>query len=108
MLALGCQSPFLARPLGVDLPIYPIKGYSMTIPIGNHRAPPTMAALDEDNLVAISRFGDRIRVTATAEFAGYDISHMPADFAHMTRWRGICIRMARTTRGPRCGPGCGR
>ena len=84
VLSLGCQSPFLSRPLGVDLPIYPIKGYSMTIPIGNHKAPPTMAVLDEDNLVAVSRFGDRIRVTATAEFAGYDTSHRPADFAHMT------------------------
>ncbi len=84
VLALGCQSPFLTRPLGVDLPIYPIKGYSLTIPIGNHRAPPTMAVLDENNLVAVSRFGDRIRVTATAEFAGYDTSHRPADFAHMT------------------------
>jgi D-amino-acid dehydrogenase len=84
VLALGCQSPFLSRPLGVDLPIYPIKGYSMTIPIGNHRAPPAMAVLDEANLVAVSRFGERIRVTATAEFAGYDTSHRPADFAHMT------------------------
>jgi D-amino-acid dehydrogenase len=85
VLALGCQSPFLARPLGVDLPIYPIKGYSLTIPIGNHEAPPAMAVLDEHNLVAVSRFGDRIRVTATAEFAGYDTTHRPADFAHMTR-----------------------
>jgi D-amino-acid dehydrogenase len=85
VLSLGCQSPFLSRPIGVDLPIYPIKGYSMTIPIGNHRTPPTMAVLDEHNLVGISRFGDRIRVTATAEFAGYDTSHKPADFAHMTR-----------------------
>jgi D-amino-acid dehydrogenase len=84
VLALGCQSPFLTRPLGIDLPIYPIKGYSLTIPIGNHRAPPAMAVIDERNLVAVSRFGDRIRVTATAEFAGYDTSHRPADFAHMT------------------------
>ena len=61
VLALGCQSPLLARPLGVDLPIYPIKGYSLTIPIGNHEAPPAMAVLDEHNLVAVSRFGDRIR-----------------------------------------------
>jgi D-amino-acid dehydrogenase len=84
VLSLGCQSPFLTRPLGINLPIYPIKGYSMTIPIGNHRSPPTMAVLDEDNLVAVSRFGNRIRVTATAEFAGYDTSHRPSDFAHMT------------------------
>ena len=83
IMALGCQSPILARRLGVDLPVYPIKGYSLTIPVGNHRAPPTIATIDENNLVAISRFGDRVRVTATAEFAGYDTSHRPADFAFM-------------------------
>ena len=41
--------------------------------------------MDEHNLVAISRFGDRVRVTATAEFAGYDTSHKPSDFAFMKR-----------------------
>jgi D-amino-acid dehydrogenase len=83
VMALGCQSPQLARRIGVDLPIYPIKGYSLTIPIGNHKVPPTVGAVDEHNLVAISRFGDCVRVTATAEFAGYDTSHKPADFAFM-------------------------
>jgi D-amino-acid dehydrogenase len=83
VMALGSYSPLLARKIGVDLPIYPIKGYSLTIPVGNHRSPPTIGALDETNLVAISRFGDRIRVTATAEFAGYDASHKPADFDFM-------------------------
>ena len=72
-----------ATSLGVRLPIYPIKGYSLTIPIGNRPSPPTIASVDENNLVAISRFGDRIRVTATAEFAGYDTSHKPANFAFM-------------------------
>jgi D-amino-acid dehydrogenase len=83
VLALGAQSPILARDLGIRLPIYPIKGYSLTIPIGNRVSPPTIAAVDEHNLVAVSRFGDRIRVTATAEFAGYDTSHRPSDFAFM-------------------------
>ncbi|MCW3476730.1 D-amino acid dehydrogenase [Limobrevibacterium gyesilva] len=83
VMALGCQSPQLARRIGVALPVYPIKGYSLTIPIGNHKAPPTVGAVDEHNLVAISRFGDRVRVTATAEFAGYDTTHKPADFAFM-------------------------
>jgi D-amino-acid dehydrogenase len=85
VLALGCDSPRLARGIGLRLPIYPVKGYSLTIPIGNHRAAPGMGALDEDNLVAISRFGERVRVTATAEIAGYDTSHRPADFAHMRK-----------------------
>jgi D-amino-acid dehydrogenase len=83
VMALGSYSPIVARRIGVDLPIYPIKGYSLTIPVGNHQAPPTIGAIDETNLVAISRFGDRVRVTATAEFAGYDTSHRPGDFAFM-------------------------
>ncbi|WP_207005697.1 D-amino acid dehydrogenase [Trinickia mobilis] len=85
VLALGCYSPILARQIGIHLPIYPVKGYSLTIPIEGHASPPNVAAVDEHNLVAISRFGDRIRVTATAEFAGYDTSHKPSDFAFMKR-----------------------
>lgn len=85
VLALGTWSPKVAEQIGIHLPIYPIKGYSLTIPIGNHKAPPEVAAVDEHNLVAVSRFGDRIRVTATAEFAGYDTSHKPSDFAFMKR-----------------------
>ena len=85
VLALGAESPILASKLGLRLPIYPIKGYSLTIPIGAARSPPAIACLDEHNLVAISRFRDRLRVTATAEFAGYDASHKPSDFAFMKR-----------------------
>ena len=85
VLALGAESPILASKLGLRLPIYPIKGYSLTIPIGAARSPPAIACLDEHNLVAISRFHDRLRVTATAEFAGYDASHKPSDFAFMKR-----------------------
>ncbi len=83
VMALGSHSPMLARRIGVALPVYPIKGYSLTIPVGNHQAPPTIGSVDETNLVAISRFGNRVRVTATAEFAGYDTSHKPADFTFM-------------------------
>jgi len=85
VLALGAESPILARGFGLSLPIYPIKGYSLTIPIGAAKSPPTIACLDERNLVAISRFEDRLRVTATAEFAGYDATHKPSDFAFMKR-----------------------
>ena len=85
VLALGSESPLIARKIGLTLPVYPIKGYSLTIPIGNRPRPPSVASVDEHNLVAISRFGDRLRVTATAEFAGYDTSHKPTDFAFMKR-----------------------
>ncbi len=83
VLALGNGSAALARSLGVMLPIYPVKGYSLTIPVGNHSRPPTIGAIDEENLVAISPFGDRVRVTAIAEIAGYDTRHRPTDFIHM-------------------------
>jgi D-amino-acid dehydrogenase len=83
VMCLGNDSPILARRLGIKLPIYPIKGYSLTIPVGNHGHPPTIGSVDEHNLVAISRFGDRMRVTATAEFAGYDTRHKPRDFDFM-------------------------
>ncbi|HXA22921.1 MAG TPA: D-amino acid dehydrogenase [Acetobacteraceae bacterium] len=83
VMALGSHSPLLSRRIGVAPPVYPIKGYSLTIPVGNHQAPPTIGSVDETNLVAISRFGDRVRITATAEFAGYDTTHKPADFTFM-------------------------
>jgi D-amino-acid dehydrogenase len=83
VMCLGNDSPILARRLGIKLPIYPIKGYSLTIPVGNHGHPPTIGSVDENNLVAISRFGDRMRVTATAEFAGYDTRHTARDFDFM-------------------------
>jgi D-amino-acid dehydrogenase len=83
VFCLGVFGPKLARQLGVRLPIYPIKGYSMTVPIDGRNNPPSIGGVDEDNLTAYSRFGDRMRVTATAEFSGYDKSHRPDDFRHM-------------------------
>jgi D-amino-acid dehydrogenase len=83
VLALGCESPILARRLGVRLPIYPVKGYSVTLPVAARNNPPNIGGVDEDNLTAYTRLGDRLRVTATAEFAGYDLSHKPSDFRHM-------------------------
>jgi D-amino-acid dehydrogenase len=83
VLALGCDSPILARQLGVKLPIYPVKGYSVTIPVAGSNRAPRIGGVDEDNLVAYVRMGERLRITATAEFAGYDLSHKPRDFRHM-------------------------
>jgi D-amino-acid dehydrogenase len=83
VMCLGVFSPDFSKGLGVSLPIYPIKGYSVTLPLEGHNNAPGMGGVDEDNLVAYARFGDRMRVTATAEFAGYDTSHKPEDFRHM-------------------------
>ncbi len=83
VLALGVWSPHLLRGLDRWLPVYPVKGFSLTLPIGGNHLPPAIGAVDEDNLIAYSRLGDRLRVTATAAFAGYDQSHRPADFRVM-------------------------
>ncbi|WP_340117915.1 D-amino acid dehydrogenase [Pelagibius sp. 7325] len=85
LLCLGAESPILARKLGIGLPIYPIKGYSLTIPVTDRALAPRLPVIDEHNLVAITPMGERLRVTATAEFAGYDRGHKPADFAFMKR-----------------------
>ena len=85
MLALGSYSPGVARSAGVRLPVYPVKGYSLTVPIGGHAGAPRLPGVDEAYLVAFARMGDRLRLTATADFAGYDTRHAPADFAMMVK-----------------------
>ena len=85
VLALGCWSARFGRALGLDLPVYPIKGYSVTLPIEGRNNPPTLSGVDEDNLFAFANFGDRVRMTAIAEFAGWDTTHRPQDFAPMLR-----------------------
>lgn len=83
VLALGSYSPGLTRPLGFDMPIYPVKGYALTVPIEGHNGAPNLPGVDEKYLIAWSRLGNRLRVTATADFAGFDRSHSERDFAHM-------------------------
>jgi D-amino-acid dehydrogenase len=71
VVALGSYSPALLRAVGVDLPIYPVKGYSITMPVADEAAAPLSTVMDETFKVAITRLGDRIRVGGTAELAGY-------------------------------------
>lgn len=74
VLALGSYSTALLRPLGIDLPVYPVKGYSLTMPIVNTDAAPRSTIMDETHKVAITRLGERIRVAGTAELNGFDAS----------------------------------
>jgi len=85
VLAMGSHSPLLARKLGYRLPVYPVKGYSVTFPIVQPGKAPDLGGIDEDNLTGWVRLGDRLRFTATAEFAGFDMEHRPSDFTHMLR-----------------------
>lgn len=83
VLSLGVYSPHLAKELGANLPIYPVKGYSITAPVAGKNNPPGIGGIDEENLVAYAPYGDRVRATATAEFSGYDRQHRPEDFRTM-------------------------
>ncbi|MDH2431600.1 D-amino acid dehydrogenase [Pokkaliibacter sp. MBI-7] len=73
VVAMGSYTPFLVNPLGLELPIYPVKGYSLTVPITNADAAPVSTVMDETYKVAITRFEDRIRVAGTAELSGYNL-----------------------------------
>ncbi len=86
VLALGVQSPIVARTIGIELAIYPAKGYSVTFPIKEDGLVPTVGGVDEQWLVAWSRLGDRLRLTSTAEFAGYDWSWTARDFNNILRF----------------------
>jgi D-amino-acid dehydrogenase len=74
VVALGSYSPMLLRELGIRIPVYPVKGYSITIPVTDASGAPESTIMDESFKVAITRLGDRIRVGGTAEISGYDLS----------------------------------
>ena len=71
VLALGSHSPLLLKPLGIRIPVYPVKGYSITVPVTDAAFAPESTIMDETHKVAVTRLGDRIRVGGTAELAGY-------------------------------------
>lgn len=77
VLALGSYSPQMLKPLGIRAPVYPLKGYSLTVPISDPAMAPVSTVLDETYKVAITRFDQRIRVGGMAEIAGHDLSLNP-------------------------------
>ncbi|WP_404385759.1 D-amino acid dehydrogenase [Caenispirillum salinarum] len=111
VLALGSYSPFVARTAGLKLPVYPAKGYSITVPVaepgaGNAPGAPTVSVIDGSYKMVYSRLGDRLRCAGTAELAGWDqtlrerraetiVRHArklfpkAGDFDHAERWCGL-------------------
>lgn len=106
VVALGSWSSRLVAPLGISLPVYPVKGYSITVPIKDASGAPESTVMDESYKVAITRLGDRIRVGGTAEISGYSDKLYPArratldhsltdlfprggDFSKATFWSGL-------------------
>ncbi len=72
VMALGSFSYQQLKKIGVRVPIYPMKGYSVTVPAGDMA--PTMSITDNENKIVISRLGNRMRAAGTAEFAGYNMA----------------------------------
>lgn len=81
VVALGSYSPLLLGPLGLGLPIYPLKGYALTAPARS--GAPVMSGVDEEGYVAWSRFGERLRVTSFAELGGFDTAIDPGRVAEL-------------------------
>ncbi|MGY9014521.1 MAG: D-amino acid dehydrogenase [Rhodospirillales bacterium] len=74
VLAMGSYSPALTRPLGLNIPVQPIKGYSITLPIAADQLAPKVSLVDSQRKLVFSRFGNRLRVAGMAETAGFDTS----------------------------------
>ena len=72
VLAMGSLSPLLAAPLGIRLPIYPAKGYSVTMPVKDASMAHQVSLTDDEYKLVFSRLGDRLRIAGTAELNGYD------------------------------------
>lgn len=108
VVCLGSYSPLLLRPLGIRIPVYPLKGYSVTLPLGPSEASaaPSVSLTDEAHKIVISRLGNRLRAAGTAELAGYDATVDPLRcaaiarrvhalfpglgvFTHYDRWSGL-------------------
>ncbi|RFB78639.1 D-amino acid dehydrogenase [Methylovirgula sp. 4M-Z18] len=73
LLALGSYSTAMLKPLGLRIPVYPVKGFSITVPITDASKSPESTIMDETHKVAVTRLGDRIRVGGTAQLSGFDL-----------------------------------
>lgn len=72
VVALGSYAPLILRTLGIKLPVYPAKGYSVTVPVGAHHMAPKTALIDDEHKIVYSRLGNRLRAAGLAETVGYD------------------------------------
>lgn len=78
VLAAGIDSVALAKPLGIDLPLYPVKGYSTTLAVSDSIFAPRAALIDEAYKTAITRMGDSVRIAGTAELSNHALTPHPA------------------------------
>ena len=74
VMSLGSFSPLFLRKIGMRVPIYPLKGYSVTVPTAGHHGAPRLAIHEGSRRIVMSRIGERLRAAGTAELTGYDSS----------------------------------
>ncbi|QID18558.1 D-amino acid dehydrogenase [Nitrogeniibacter mangrovi] len=86
VVCLGSYSPMLVAPLGERLPIYPVKGYSISVPVVDAARVPEVSLTDEARRIVCSRFGDTLRVAGTAELNGYDLTLDPRRSRGLIEW----------------------
>jgi len=75
VLAAGCASPKLAAPLAIKLPMYPVKGYSLTLAMPGRRL--GVPLVDFERKIVLTPLGKRLRIAGTAEFSGFDLGSNP-------------------------------
>ena len=71
-VSLGSYSTKILSKIGIEIPIYPVKGYSITLPVLSNEDAPQSTIMDEKNKIAITRLGDRIRVAGMAHLTDFD------------------------------------
>ena len=77
VVALGSYSSLLLRPIGLDIPVFPAKGYSVTLPLAEASGAPSVSLTDDERKLVFSRLGNRLRIAGTAEFTGYNLDLNP-------------------------------
>ncbi len=77
LVALGSYSTKIVAPLGITIPVYPVKGFSITVPIDDPAKAPESTIMDETHKVAVTRLGNRVRVGGTAQLSGFDLELNP-------------------------------
>ena len=85
VIALGSYSPLLTRAIGLDLPVYPAKGYSASVDIVDPSRAPTVSLTDDSAKIVFSRLGNRMRIAGTAELSGYSTDLNPVRCEALTR-----------------------
>ncbi|MCH2186607.1 FAD-dependent oxidoreductase, partial [Myxococcota bacterium] len=108
VLAAGSHSVELARKLGIQIPVRPAKGYSITLELDSESEHPRMPVIDESLRIALTPLGQRLRAAGTAEFAGYDTQLSESRIQNLLDMlESVYPRCAKTAHQKSMTPWCG-